>query len=44
MYGCSHRSEESLRVPGARDPRSCELPDMGTRNQTWAVWKNSNDF
>jgi hypothetical protein len=34
----------NCRFPGARATGGCELPDMGTRNQTHILWKNSICF
>lgn len=38
---CPQRLEEGVRCPGAGVTGSCELPNMGTRNQTWMLCKNS---
>lgn len=44
--GCVPRAQmpaetKDIRFPEAGATDACELPSLGTRNQTWVLWKSS---
>ena len=39
-WGCPQSLEEDVATPGARITGSCEQPEAGAGNWTWAFWKS----